>query len=491
MTTQGSIVTEVDEAEIIDTTESTPSNGRSVYYFDPESDINTPGGRLFARWEGFRSGLLELKGDQYVDWNAANVSLAQTKHRVADLTTERRSLEQKIAQHRRTAQEIHTKITAGEEHIRNSERKLTRHTALMETERRERTELHERLKSLAAPYNLSGIILFLGAGMMFLVVDVMVAHTVANDAMDMPNMEAWFFAIGVACIAFLIKPFVDRVFEKRYHRGGKDDVRRNHWFLGVVAIMALGALLTIGWFRQTAKVSTIQQDLLIQQRNTLNNQDLITDTDVIQLEQINRDLNLNAIDLNESWGLFILFILSTMIFAIGGAVCFSIALPAIDVWLKRRWLAGQMKKHSKAISDQDEEREREHLELTRLRAELHAREHEQAQLPDIGPLTKRLSELPEELARTLAELYDWLRERNVALYQNGKAVGERYDLLYPLVVTGRSISKHGDGSSEQIPDRPRSRHLYQQLRDDLVDEQRGYQQRHSTSPPTITNGHAA
>ena len=64
------------------------------------------------------------------------------------------------------------------------------------------------------------------------------------------TVEPWLFSVGLAFVAFLIKPAIDRILEKPYERA--EDIKLNHRVLVGFAVMALIMLGVMGYFRSQA-----------------------------------------------------------------------------------------------------------------------------------------------------------------------------------------------------------------------------------------------
>lgn len=197
--------------------------------------------------------------------------------------------------------------------------------------------LTKKQHDLSPEYGWIASILFLLAGIVFILSDVAINYGVTAWGYNMIEEESIIFAIGLAFTAFLIKPFFDRMFEKEYQKNGR---RMSSIMIGVytlIMIIGLIMLIILGVFRSDAQDMQGQINSLNSQIN--NEQSLGNDATQLINQQgtLSKDINSNV------WGK-IGIVLSGIVFAIGGAISFSISLPNLSQLSSKYWFIPLIKK---------------------------------------------------------------------------------------------------------------------------------------------------
>jgi len=181
-------------------------------------------------------------------------------------------------------------------------------------------------------------------------------------------------------------------------------------------------LFLLGKFRSESQVAATKLGDINYQMQSLSDPN---SAEYIKLaeerKKINEDLTGNPVG---EWGI----ILSGIIFAIGGALCLSIAFPSLSQLINRYWiLPVRIKKQEAGIKKLNELRGEIKNQMKSVTGDILKAEH-QLNGFDFDKLKSELKELEEEEKRLLVEYYEmqFLRESN--LYEDGKNRGMRFNM---------------------------------------------------------------
>ncbi|MCC7506429.1 MAG: hypothetical protein IT259_14070 [Saprospiraceae bacterium] len=213
-------------------------------------------------------------------------------------------------------------------------------------------------------YNWTNVSLFLLMGVIFIGSDWYVTYDVLLNGLKMQAFGAITLALAMSGITFVIKPTIDRLFEKPYLRG---ESSRKHWLLSCVSGIALLVLGLMGYYREEYLRTDLQmsfiegqirakqvditeierkEKLLIRTgaNTTPDGQALATDYQerkkALRNEVASSEKQLIDIGLNRGTNraLYWIFVLSNILFAVAAAICLSIAFPAADILIKKQRL---------------------------------------------------------------------------------------------------------------------------------------------------------
>jgi len=310
----------------------------------------------------------------------------------------------------------------------------------------------ERQKKLAevrnathAEYAWVPAILFLIAGVVFIVGDISITHQITSWGFDMKGAEGWIFAVGLAFTAFLIKPVVDRILEKPFQKTGLQLKGVYRAVLLLITGLGIVMLFLLGKFRSESQVAaTMLGDINYQMQaisdpNSVEYQKLAEER-----KKINENLTNNPVG---EWGI----ILSGIIFAIGGALCLSIAFPSLSQLINRYWiLPSKISSLRKQINRLEAQRTDIKGELKVVTGDILKAEH-QIKGFDFDRISEHISELETEEKRLLVEYYEVQFNKEKNLYQDGKSRGEKYsidgDLAYRALEHDPTDLFHKNGKS--------------------------------------------
>jgi hypothetical protein len=327
-------------------------------------------------------------------------------------------------------------------------------------------------KETIAEYPWVPALLFLCAGIVFIAADISITKQITSWGFDMKGRDGWIYAVGLAFTAFLIKPAIDRMLEKPFQAGGhKLKLLYKGVLLGITAL-GLIMLFCLGKFRSD----------LERARNKLN--DLTRKMAMVvdptspqyielqaQYDSIQKGLDENVMGQN---GL----VLSGLLFAIGGAICLSVAFGSLKQLMNRYWiLPFRMGRLNAGVKISG-------MKLAGLRAEhtslLAEKEKAEGRIgaSEATRLQEELDDLRQVELSLVEAFYRAQYERERALYQDGRSRGERYtldgELKYTPSGSDRSSAYMGKrtGAEEGQPSlstRPYTRRPFVKMRKMIAD----------------------
>lgn len=212
-------------------------------------------------------------------------------------------------------------------------------------------------------------ILYLAAGITFILGDLIISHEIVAYALNIRNTyEAWAFACGLAGVSILLKPAYERLVEQPYLKEYGPKTKKIYGYFQIaLVVISIGTLSILGWFRYEAyktdklkeginrqiKSLQLESTPLVQTGQTFENPAL-----TMKIEQKLKEYDLlNQKLVNSPWAL-LSFVLSGVLFAIAGAICLGISFPILHVYWKR-WFQQNpsnffdrraIKKHTKVLN---------------------------------------------------------------------------------------------------------------------------------------------
>lgn len=276
-------------------------------------------------------------------------------------------------------------------------------------------EADEALSTQRERGSYSQAAMFLLAGAVFILGDVVMTRKIVADALGLTGSrffgvldESWVFAAGLAMISIVLKPAYDRLVEKPYwdHRQ-----KRFVWVICILALCSVGTLTVLGVFRST---SHREQGQLQAIRNNAQ----LTDTQKRErIAVIEREMEENPYATAS-------FVLSGILFAAAGAVTLSIGLHYTrQINHVRRPALRRQKTLAKALRTARDARE---AVETQLAARAEEMERLQALASDDPPaleLDAHADTAAAQRRELVLELIAERRQRMRHLYDDGYALG--------------------------------------------------------------------
>ncbi len=385
---------------------------------------------------GYQSGVDGVQPDHYESYLSSRVSQDWLAERIDAKQQAIQRIEQAILEttaHRKTAYD-----TLQQHLLKGSV--LGRQVSRLEADRagidQEQAALVERRERAAPEYSLLAGLLFLVAGISFLLGDLVISHEIVAYALHIrDNTEAWTFAVGLAMVSILLKPAYDRLIEQPFQRDPGRYRTKYEYFKLALALFAVLTLAVLGWFRyeayrtdqlKAAINKSIRQLQVSAQPPDLTGTSLepLNPAVFTQIEkQLRESDTLNLALVNSPWAL-LSFVLSGILFALAGAVCLGIALPVLVAywfrWLQADVRRGTLRRRLKRLNRNlvpAEQELTEHLTCT------HVLENFLTLLPNLAELRQEKLGLQQEVEQWTKEAKLAQTDSRIAAYNDGYAKG--------------------------------------------------------------------
>jgi hypothetical protein len=294
------------------------------------------------------------------------------------------------------------------------EQELQKITKQQERYQQEAEELRTKHPFLAG-------ILFLIAGFIFILGDLIISHEIVAYALNIKNnIEAWSFAVGLAMVSVLLKPAYDRLIELPYIQNKRLSSKVIYTIFKIfIVVFTIITLLVLGLFRyeayKTDKLKeTLTQSILLEQNEELSQE---------QMDKIkNKTETLNSLNqqlVNTPSGLYA-FVLSGILFAIAGAVCLGISFPIL-VSYTRIWFQIPMASKKLRVQQANFQKIIEEIEeiISQTAAQLAVQDAELNRFEPVKELRKQQAELMEEIAQKQKIFYQKQNEERFFRFAEG------------------------------------------------------------------------
>jgi len=272
-------------------------------------------------------------------------------------------------------------------------------------------------------------IFFLLAGGTFIAADVSITKQITSWGFNMTGMQGWVYAVGLAFTAFLIKPVIDRMLEKPYQSGGFNLKTLYKIVLVGTTVSGLVMLWFLGCFRADSERAGMELKGLTDRMAGMDP----TTADYVKLQTqydgVQRGLDENTMGQN---GL----VLSGLLFAIGGALCLTVAFGSLKQLINRYWILpariGRVRRKIHKMAKQLDAMRAVHTLVLADREKAEKRLGES----ELAGLREELIKLQDEELTLVTSFYQVQSERELALYRDGRGRGEKFqldgDLLYRI-----------------------------------------------------------
>ena len=382
---------------------------------------------------GFTNGLLKIDPDFFDLWVEAFDREKLYDRKLLDLKRQKEGIRARIIQTEQKRELLEEAVVSNDRLGQETKRKIDQLDERMVLQQEKEEALEQAIEDSTPHYKAASVTLFLFGGLVFILADVLFSQNVLTNVLDMPGWEAWILAIAVGALTFAIKPAVDRVFEQPFIKG--ENKRRNHAFLIVVSLLILTALGMLGAYRNQAQAYVAERTAIQNKIIDMQNQVMLG---LAEPEEEGSDDDDPILEIDKAlyldWRVQTGFILISILFALAGAICFSIGLPAGSQLIvrqkHRRMLKGMlaslelMKKEYDSLYDQLAEHE---IAAKTSRQQL---EH----LPDPEDLRAEEKVLSDKELLLQEERTAYRAQRHKTWYKLGYLRGEKYSLSDKLVV---------------------------------------------------------
>ncbi|HMQ87310.1 MAG TPA: hypothetical protein PKB07_06990 [Flavilitoribacter sp.] len=287
----------------------------------------------FISKRGFSNGLLRIPQEIFERYIAAYEETKRLGLVISKMEKEADQKDKKIKDIEEDRDKLMTEIIQQKQESAHQDTQKARYSGLLQQLQHRLQDIKAQFQNNYPVYGWIGTLLFLGAGFIFIKTDISIINTIAFNGLDMKPAEASIFALGFALLAIILKPLVDRIFEKPYQNG------KTYWMHGLlisVGLITISALWIMGAYRNQAFVASKDKEVIESRLEHLNDElnrglRASPDPEIIDLEKELKRVTASFSSPLVKW----LFISSSILFAIAGAICFSIGVPSFRMHANR------------------------------------------------------------------------------------------------------------------------------------------------------------
>lgn len=448
----------------------------------PPSDRVEDTGIIDLYSYGFTNGLLKVDPEFFDQWVEAfdqerlyNLKLhtliqqkEQLQGRLQKAEQNRKTLEENIISNERSAQETNRKIAQTEQQI--------------EEQQKQEESFEQAIEDSTPHYKAASVALFLAGALFFLIADVLFSQNVLTNVLDLPGWEAWILAIAVGALTFAVKPAVDRFFEHPYIKG--ENKQRNYAFLIIVSLLILTAPGLLGAYRNQAQYYTEKNISIENELQDINSKralgEELTDEDRNRIEKLRKEKSDQDRKLYLDWRIQSGFILISILFAVAGAICLSIGLPAGSQLIVRQRHRKELKQMLRQLERLKEQLDQFYERLTQQETAVGVARQQLSHLPNPEDLRAEKRSLLQKEELLLEKRARQKEQRHKHWYKLGYLRGQQYQLSDKLVVhpsvlgsvfsrsgshNGRRKSYYRPRQAQQNGNDKNSGYLHEQLRE--------------------------
>ena len=447
---------------------------------------------------GFTNGILKIPREyfeQFIDYSAKR-NLAQKE--LGLILNDLNGQKVLLAASREKLLQLNNMVAQSEHEMELIQDKQRQEKAQLEETQTIKGTLAHKIENVKIEYNWFNVSLFIFIGFVFIISDFFITYDVLSNGLNLENYIALILAAAVSSITFVIKPTIDRIFEKPNLDGKKF---RQHALLITVSILAIIALGCLGYFREEYFAQKQKTEVIKGQLRQLD-----TEKDNIQTESANcaRRNNIECVTqknqelaaLNQKKGqlsdsiqkidqetksqkiLYFIFVICNMLFGVAGAICLSIAFPVFDRLLLKIRL-------NKTINKVDAKENLIYDALSKLQNQYKNSKDAKSQaqnsielLPDLKHIENKIDNL-QQSANTLLKLaaendaaaetalYGEAYERGSICEFNDKIIFSLHQMSTLMSGKKNGQSTSGSEYDERQPNKKSSkddRYLHQQIR---------------------------
>jgi hypothetical protein len=343
-------------------------------------------------------------------------------------------------------------------------------------------------KTDTSPYPFLAGLIYLLAGITFIVGDLIISHEIVAYALNIKNnFHAWAFAFGLASVSILLKPAYDRLIEQPYLKNNDVKTRTRHGiFQGILVFIAVATLGILGYFRyESYRVSELKKGInqeikALRQQNAPLIEGQLEVANPLMNQQVEaklkafNDLNISLV--NSKWALMS-FILSGILFAIAGAICLGIAFPSLQVYWKRWFRHSWNIMNAKIALKRNRKRfDKFSKSYFKNKAQLDFIEKKNEFFPKVSEVQLELNELENEQSEVLEKIKSAKEGVRISSFSEGFVTGDASSKTltddeleeFRKIQLDRLRAKQTDYPSKGGSLRP-----YQSLRKAIVDNMKG------------------
>lgn len=426
---------------------------------------------------GFVNGIMRVPREHFEQFLEGVQTRDLSRKELGITLQEIEAVKEEIRQTRQKRVELENTVSACHWELEAARELRDRTEVEIASRKAETGALQDEMRAVPIEYTWINVVLFIAFGFLFLIADFYITFDVLFNSLGLVIWGAIALAVAVSGITFVIKPTIDRIFEKPYWKGAG---KLQHGLLISISILAIAVLGFLGYFREVYFQNNARVEILKKELQDEENADA---PDVKKIASISNALRSIRYNQSSNGALYVIFVLSNILFAIAAAICLSIAFPAADRLLNK---AKMNKSVQQALNDLKSLENEIFQLIDRARQILTNRDkakNELAYLPELAQLEDRLDQL-SDLSRSLlqrAAMYDLKADQG--LYNEAYARGLECELSDKIVFsppqlgslryrpktrkeTNRPSRPSSPESTDAIQDEPdiSDGYLYQQIR---------------------------
>ena len=366
--------------------------------------------------EGFIHGILGLENDDFESFLEAKQEMSLSSILQGRINEKKAELEEKLnalpgkrSNLKRTSIEAEQErkwLHDENERIKLKEEELKRSHSLLDLE----------IKKINPYYTGFFAFFFILAGFTFMAGDFLYTKELSEVVLDEKSAAAIVFALAIALLTIVIKPAVDRVFEAPFRKG--TNVVRSKVFLLVVSSLLLIVLAVLGYWRGYS---------IIQSSDTGGG----TVTVERLLEARNAALDTPA--------LMVVMTSLSALFALSGAICFSIGVPVLKDTRNRSKLIKKKKSQIDQINLLENQIVNNRKRISELTAIKEMADFEYTHLEDPVLLQKQIDLLDEKEISEVKAMFEFKVKEKLGYYREAIAKGQKVQLSGNLVMSAYQL----------------------------------------------------
>ena len=389
--------------------------------------------------KGIENGLDDIEKSNYEGFVSSEVNLDWLLENKSRLESEIKTQEDLILQTKSEKIDIlNQKQTANPEFSEQSH--LAQHLEdEIEQHKNRITDLHAKKDQEKTPYPFLAGLIYLVAGITFILGDLIISHEIVAYALNIRNTtEAWAFACGLAGVSILMKPAYERLVEQPYLTNFSPATKKMHnIFQTALVVISIGTLAILGWFRYEAYKTDRLKEALNREIKSMQLEATpliatanapIPDNSALnakielklkEYDQLNQKL------VNSPWAL-LSFVLSGVLFAIAGAISLGIAFPSLQIYWKRWFQYNPAINRSKRIIRRRTKKLNEvRKPLFKVQSQLEFMNQKLELLPDLKELESKKSVLSTDLNEVNEKIKFAIESARVSNYNEGYDTGNQ------------------------------------------------------------------
>jgi hypothetical protein len=355
--------------------------------------------------KGWWLGVIQAETENFERFIDFREKQLEAEDQINRLEERENRLEKELAENLEKRSTLEAEKAREEEKIANLEKEIEVHQEVIEKEKEKQSRWEQILRDFKPETTLMSALLLIGASIVFIWAEIRITSEIMEEILSMTETGP-IFGLAIALTAFALKPAFDRMFEKNY--GPSAGKWPMYILLIITSLLVLVTLGFLGFFRVEGKV-------ILDQIDTYSSIDGLAN--VISRPSV-----------------YVVFTLSSILFALAGAIGFGISVPV----LHKEWKLFLFRVKNRS-SKKKERRERNSTRILRnaigegkrivssFRIQLD-------QLISQEILVEEIKSIQSEKANWVEKYFSFRREAERAWFQSSVDEGKKHELRRKLEV---------------------------------------------------------